>query len=107
VAAAWVGKKAIMGKVWFVTGASAGIGAGVVSAALEAGDRVVATARNVEKLRSAIGGPESDRLAFVSLDVTRERQAQQAASGGRHEPVFATLSEADARRHPLYARFGQ
>ena len=44
-----------MSKVWFVTGASAGIGAGVVKAALEAGDRVVATARNLEKLRSAVG----------------------------------------------------
>jgi NAD(P)-dependent dehydrogenase (short-subunit alcohol dehydrogenase family) len=67
-----------MSKVWFVTGASSGIGAGVVRAALEAGDRVVATARNVEKLRSAIGQPASDRLAFVSLDVTNEQQAQQA-----------------------------
>jgi NAD(P)-dependent dehydrogenase (short-subunit alcohol dehydrogenase family) len=30
-----------MSKVWFVTGASSGIGAGVVTAALEAGGRVV------------------------------------------------------------------
>jgi NAD(P)-dependent dehydrogenase (short-subunit alcohol dehydrogenase family) len=67
-----------MSKVWFVTGASSGIGAGVVRAALEAGDRVVATARNVEKLRSAIGQPASDRLAFVPLDVTSEQQAQKA-----------------------------
>lgn len=67
-----------MSKVWFVTGASSGIGAGVVRAALEAGDRVVATARNVEKLRSSIGQPASDRLAFVPLDVTNEEQAHQA-----------------------------
>lgn len=67
-----------MSKTWFVTGASSGIGAGVVKAALEAGDRVVATARNVEKLRSAIGQPPSDRLVFVPLDVTKENQAQQA-----------------------------
>ena len=65
-------------KVWFVTGASSGIGAGVVRAALEAGDRVVATARNVEKLRAAIGQPASDRLVFVPLDVTSEEQAQKA-----------------------------
>lgn len=37
-----------MSKVWFITGASNGIGTGVVTAALEAGERVVATARNVE-----------------------------------------------------------
>jgi NAD(P)-dependent dehydrogenase (short-subunit alcohol dehydrogenase family) len=67
-----------MSKVWFVTGASSGIGAGIVKAALEAGSRVVATARNVEKLRSAIGQPASDRLAFVPLDVTSEDQAQKA-----------------------------
>ncbi|RKH52440.1 SDR family NAD(P)-dependent oxidoreductase [Corallococcus sp. AB050B] len=69
-----------MSKVWFVTGASSGIGAGVVRAALEAGDRVVATARNVEKLRSAIGEQAGDRLAFVPLDVTKEEQARQAVA---------------------------
>ena len=66
------------GKVWFVTGASSGIGADVVKVALAAGDRVVATARNLDKLRSAIGQPASERLAFVLLDVTSESQAQSA-----------------------------
>jgi NAD(P)-dependent dehydrogenase (short-subunit alcohol dehydrogenase family) len=67
-----------MSKVWFVTGASDGIGAGVVRAALEAGDRVVATARNPEKLRATFGEAASDRLALVPLDVTSERQAGKA-----------------------------
>jgi NAD(P)-dependent dehydrogenase (short-subunit alcohol dehydrogenase family) len=67
-------------KVWFVTGASSGIGAGVVRAALEAGDRVVATARNVEKLRAVVGQQASDRLVFVALDVTSEEQAQKAVA---------------------------
>src|SRR4051812_37928282 len=65
-------------RVWFVTGASSGIGAGVVRAALEAGDCVVATARNLEKLRPAIGQPAGDRLLFVPLDVTSEAQAKKA-----------------------------
>lgn len=69
-----------MSKVWFVTGASSGIGAALVRAALDAGDRVVATARNLEKLRSAIGQPASERLAFVPLDVTSEEQARKAIS---------------------------
>jgi NAD(P)-dependent dehydrogenase (short-subunit alcohol dehydrogenase family) len=64
-----------MSKVWFVTGASAGIGTAVVKAALAAGHAVVATARNVEKLRAAVGEPESDRLAFIELDVASEVQA--------------------------------
>jgi NAD(P)-dependent dehydrogenase (short-subunit alcohol dehydrogenase family) len=71
-------KKMGESKVWFVTGASSGIGAGVVMAALEAGDRVVATARNVEKLRVAVGKATTERLAFVPLDVTSEGQAQTA-----------------------------
>lgn len=69
-----------MSNVWFVTGASAGIGTGIVKAALAAGDRVVATARNVEKLRSAIGQPASDRLALLPLDVTSEEQAKRAVA---------------------------
>jgi len=67
-----------MSKVWFVTGASAGIGTSVAKAALAAGDRVIATARNLEKLRAAIGQPASDRLAYLPLDVSSEEQAKQA-----------------------------
>ena len=66
-----------MNKVWFVTGASSGIGAGVAKAALEAGHRIVATGRNLEKVRAAVGG-ESERLALVPLDVTSEEQAKKA-----------------------------
>jgi len=62
-----------MGKVWFVTGAGSGIGAGIVKAALKVGDRVVATGRNLDKLRKAFG-PETEALAFVQLDVTDETQ---------------------------------
>jgi NAD(P)-dependent dehydrogenase (short-subunit alcohol dehydrogenase family) len=32
-----------MSKVWFITGAGSGIGAGTAKAALRAGDRVIAT----------------------------------------------------------------
>jgi NAD(P)-dependent dehydrogenase (short-subunit alcohol dehydrogenase family) len=69
-----------MSKVWFITGTSSGIGAALVRAALDAGDRVVATARNLEKLRSAIGRPAGERLAFVPLDVASEEQAQKAVA---------------------------
>jgi NAD(P)-dependent dehydrogenase (short-subunit alcohol dehydrogenase family) len=69
-----------MSKVWFVTGASSGIGAAVVNAALDAGHRVVATARNLEKLRSVLREPASDRLAFVQLDVSNEARAQKAVA---------------------------
>jgi NAD(P)-dependent dehydrogenase (short-subunit alcohol dehydrogenase family) len=66
-----------MSKVWFVTGAGSGIGAGVVKAALRAGEQVVATGRNLNKLRKALGD-ETERLAFVQLDVTDEMKAKGA-----------------------------
>jgi NAD(P)-dependent dehydrogenase (short-subunit alcohol dehydrogenase family) len=67
-----------MNKVWFITGASSGIGAGIAKGALNAGDRVVATARNLDKARAALRGVADENLAFVQLDVTNESQANAA-----------------------------
>ena len=69
-----------MSKVWFITGAGSGIGAGIAKAALKAGDRVVATGRNVDKLRKALGGHGNENLAFVQLDVANEGQARRPSS---------------------------
>lgn len=67
-----------MSKVWFVTGANSGIGSGIVTAALRAGDRVVATGRSLDKLRAAFAEQEGDALALVQLDVTDAAQASAA-----------------------------
>ena len=67
-----------MTKVWFITGANSGIGAGVAKAALQAGDSVVATARNPDKARNALRDVAGENLAFVQLDVTSESQAKVA-----------------------------
>lgn len=67
-----------MSKVWFITGAGSGIGAATVKAALKAGDRVVATGRNLDKLRNALNDAAGDNLAFVPLDVADEAQAKPA-----------------------------
>ena len=67
-----------MSKVWFVTGANSGIGAGIAKAALFAGDQVVATARNMDKLRSAFLDVRDDNLALIQLDVADEGQAKAA-----------------------------
>jgi NAD(P)-dependent dehydrogenase (short-subunit alcohol dehydrogenase family) len=40
-------------KVWFITGAARGLGAEIAKAALNAGEKVVATARKVEALTKA------------------------------------------------------
>jgi len=67
-----------MSKVWFITGANSGIGAGIAKAALKAGDPVVATARNLDKVRNALHDVTGENLAFVQLDVTDEAQAKAA-----------------------------
>lgn len=67
-----------MSKVWFITGAGSGIGAGTVRAALAAGDRVVATGRSLKKLRNAFGDSASGNLEIIELDVSDEAQASTA-----------------------------
>jgi NAD(P)-dependent dehydrogenase (short-subunit alcohol dehydrogenase family) len=68
-----------MTQVWFITGASRGIGAQVTRAALQAGHRVVATARNLEQLRAAHADAAPERIAFIELDVAQQAQAEAAA----------------------------
>jgi len=67
-----------MNKVWFITGAGSGIGAATARAALKAGDRVIATGRNLDKVRNALSGVAGDRLVCVQLDVANEAQAKAA-----------------------------
>ncbi|MEH1778270.1 MAG: SDR family oxidoreductase [Nostoc sp.] len=67
-----------MSKVWLITGAGSGIGAGTAKAALQSGDRVVATGRNLDKVRNALRDVASENLAFVQLDVSDEVEAKTA-----------------------------
>ena len=67
-----------MTKTWFITGAGSGIGAGTARAALKAGDRVVATGRNLDKVSNALRDVAGESLAVVELDVSSEAQAQAA-----------------------------
>jgi NAD(P)-dependent dehydrogenase (short-subunit alcohol dehydrogenase family) len=43
-----------MSKVWFITGTGSDIGARATKVALKIGDRVAATGKNVQRLRSAL-----------------------------------------------------
>lgn len=62
-------------KVWFVTGASRGLGAEITRAALEAGHCVVAAVRRPETVGSL---PTSPDLLVTRLDVTRREEAESA-----------------------------
>jgi len=60
-------------RVWFITGASRGIGARIAEAALAHGDAVVATARDASVIEQRFGAQPG--LLAVALDVTNEAQA--------------------------------
>ena len=70
-------------KVWFVTGATRGIGLEIAKAALAAGDKVVATGRSVETMKNAL--PSSDNVLTLELDVTDPARAETAiAEAAKH-----------------------
>jgi len=66
-----------MTQTWFVTGSSRGLGRALVTAALAAGDNVVATARRPEQL-AALVEEYGDRVLPLALDVTDPTAASTA-----------------------------
>lgn len=65
--------------IWFITGASRGIGAAIVSEALSRGHQVAATARDVESIRRAFPEAAADgSLLALSVDVTDEQSLTEA-----------------------------
>ena len=66
-----------MQKLWFITGAGRGLGVEMAKAALAAGDCVVATGRDPDQVRAALGG-ERECLLVARVDVTREDEIRAA-----------------------------
>lgn len=66
-----------MQKTWFITGSSRGFGRELVVAALEAGDRVAATARRPEQLDD-LAAQYGDRILPLALDVTDPERVRAA-----------------------------
>lgn len=64
--------------VWFITGATSGIGLELVRQALLAGERVAAVARNVEDLSDSVADLGIADLVAINADV-RDRAAMQEA----------------------------
>jgi NAD(P)-dependent dehydrogenase (short-subunit alcohol dehydrogenase family) len=67
-----------MTKTWLITGAGRGMGVEFARAALAAGDNVVATGRDSDTVRSAVG--EHENLLVTALDVTDPHSAEDAAA---------------------------
>jgi len=70
-----------MQQTWFITGSSRGFGRALVQAALDAGDRVVATARRPEQL-AELTERYGDRVLPVALDVTDAGAVHAAVAAG-------------------------
>lgn len=64
-------------KVWFITGASKGLGLSMVRQLLDAGQLVAATSRNVQELVKAIGGQRGNLLA-LEVQLADEQSVAQA-----------------------------
>ncbi|MBB3234184.1 oxidoreductase [Phyllobacterium endophyticum] len=66
-----------MAKVWLITGSSRGLGRSLAEAVLQAGDNLVATARDPSQLSDLVER-HGDRVRALALDVT-DAAASQAA----------------------------
>jgi NAD(P)-dependent dehydrogenase (short-subunit alcohol dehydrogenase family) len=64
-------------KIWFVTGASKGLGLALVKKLLEAGYRVAATSRNVKELQQAVSAGQEVFLP-LAVDVKNESSVEKA-----------------------------
>jgi short-subunit dehydrogenase len=56
-------------KVWYVTGASQGLGLSLVKKLLDKGHRVAATSRNAQSLKQAVGIIDTDRFLPLAVDL--------------------------------------
>jgi short-subunit dehydrogenase len=75
-------------KVWFVTGASQGLGLSLVKKLLKSGYRVAATSRNAQSLKDATGMIESRQFLPIGVDLNnldsiKEAIQQTVATFGR------------------------
>ncbi|MEZ0452825.1 SDR family NAD(P)-dependent oxidoreductase [Sphingobacterium thalpophilum] len=79
-------------KVWFITGSSRGFGKIWTEAALKRGDKVAATARNINSI-ATLKEKYGDQVLILEVDVTNASQVQNAISKaneyfGRLDIVF-------------------
>jgi NAD(P)-dependent dehydrogenase (short-subunit alcohol dehydrogenase family) len=83
-----------MTNVWFITGAARGMGVDLAKAALDAGHRVVATARDAAKVTAALG--EHENLLAQSLDITDAAASAAAveAAVGRFGSIDVLVNNA-------------
>lgn len=90
-----------MTKVWLITGSGAGLGRSIAIKALENGDRIVATARDISQLQG-LSTLYGDRVSIARLDVVNEEEAKEAVAQaisvfGRLDVLVNNAGYGDAR----------
>lgn len=68
-------------KVWFITGASKGLGLLFIEQLLKKGDRVIATSRNLSQLKEAAGTINENFLP-LQMQITNEESVARAIATG-------------------------
>ncbi|TDO83007.1 short-subunit dehydrogenase [Flavobacterium chryseum] len=66
-----------MNKIWFITGSSRGLGRNLTEAVLESGDKVAATARDINQLND-LKERFKDQILPITLDVNNHDQVNDA-----------------------------
>ena len=77
-----------MAQVWLVTGSSRGLGRAIVEAGLAAGNKVLATARDIKSLAD-LSERYGDQVKLFAMDVTDEAAAANAVMAA--VDVFGSL----------------
>ncbi len=89
-------------KVWFITGASSGIGLEIAKSALATGYKVVATGRDLEKVLKSIR-VTSEKLLIVKMDVTKSKEIEDAVKSAIDK--FSTIDVLVNNAGNFYAGF--
>ncbi len=92
----------IRSKVWFITGASSGIGLEIAKSALAAGHKVVATGRDRVKVSKSIGAI-SDNVLIAKMDVTNSKEIEVAVKSAIDK--FTTIDVLVNNAGNFYAGF--
>ena len=78
-------------KIWFITGTTTGLGREWAIAALDRGDHVAATARNVDRIADLVE-TYGDRVLPIALDVTDRLAVFDAVARGTSTSGASTSS---------------
>jgi NADP-dependent 3-hydroxy acid dehydrogenase YdfG len=63
--------------VWFITGASKGLGLALTKLALSHGDKVIATSRNIDDFKTSVTEYQ-DNFLPLKVDITSDKEVKSA-----------------------------